>query len=353
MKNGLLIWWSNNSRAESVLARIAMDSGLPLGIVISESLYPPAPQILKYAHIYYRGFSETSLTEIESLASKFKIDSESDRIVLAPTSEYILDLISEFRSAIFDTPINSILKYRNLSSKSFMAEYFSHNRIIKTPLDGPSVLLQKEFIAKPKYNVIDGKVLKPFKVDSPESRDLFNGLLNSYFPQEYISPPSFYWCAYRSKTGEICSYFQRNLLQEDNGGSIVCAELGSPPNAIQLKFSLENFLERINFLGPMMIELRGSEQKFIELNPRFWGPLLLSLSLPSNPVRAFFEDMFNTQPNLTAFQRLGSTYTVPILMHEDNRIVNVADDIQTYHSRGSFENAISAGIDFSQLGGHW
>ena len=353
MKNGLLIWWSNNSRAESVLARIAMDSGLPLGIVISETRYPPAPQILKYAHIYYRVFSETSLTEIESFASKFATDSESDRIVLAPTSEYILDLISEFRSAIFEVPISSDLPYRNLSSKSFMAEYFSHNRIIKTPLDGPSVLLQKEFVAKPKFNVMDGKVLKPFKVDGAKSLDLFNGLISSYFPQEYISPPSFYWCAYRSKTGKICSYFQRNLLQEDHGGSIVSAELGSPPNDIQLKFSLENFLERINFLGPMMIELRGSEQKFIELNPRFWGPLLLSLNLPSNPVRACFEDIFDTQPNLTAFQRLDGTYIVPILMHGDNQIVNVADDIQTYHSRGSFENTISAGMDFSQLGGHW
>jgi hypothetical protein len=124
-----------------------------------------------------------------------------------------------------------------------MAEYFRHNRIIKTPLDGPSVLLQKEFVAKPKFNVMDGKVLKPFKVDGAKSLDLFNGLINSYFPQEYISPPSFYWCAYRSKTGKICSYFQRNLLQEDNGGSIVSAELGSPPNDIQLKFSVENFLK--------------------------------------------------------------------------------------------------------------
>jgi hypothetical protein len=63
--------------------------------------------------------------------------------------------------------------------------------------------------------------------------------------------------------------------------------------------------------------------------------------------------MFDTQPNLTAFQRLDGTYIVPILMHGDNQIVNVADDIQTYHSRGSFENTISAGMDFSQLGGHW
>jgi hypothetical protein len=353
MKNGLFIWWSNNSRAESILARIAMDSGLPLGIVISESRFPPAPQILKYAHTYDRVFSETSPTEFESFASKFASDSGCDRVVIAPTSEYILDLISKFKSTIFETPISSNLQYRNISSKSYMAEYFSQSGILKTPLEGPSVLLHREFVAKPKFNVMDGYVLKPFKVDSDKSRDIFNGLTSTYFPQEYISPPSFYWCAYRSKTGKICSYFQRNLLQEDNGGSIVCAELGGPPNANQLKFSLENFLERINFLGPMMIELRGSEQKFIELNPRFWGPLLLSLNLQINPVEAFFEDMFDTQPNLSAFQRLDRTYTVPSLMRAQNQIVNVAEEIQTYRSKNSIKFDVSPGIDFSQLGGHW
>lgn len=113
-----------------------------------------------------------------------------------------------------------------------------------------------------------------------------------YFAQNYINGQSYYLCGYLTKSGESAVYWQENLLQQPNGKSIVLARSCNNPG-IQEK-QIATALIDVGFHGPFMIEFIKSNGLFyfIEINPRFWGPLQLGLDFDSRFLNLYLKDQF-------------------------------------------------------------
>ena len=93
------------------------------------------------------------------------------------------------------------------------------------------------------------------------------------YAEEYLSGRSLYLCCYLEHGVIREAYVQRNLWQAQAGGSVISAEI---VDLSQPLFSLgEAFFSRTNWTGPAMIEVRecAGGIRFIECNPRFWGPI--------------------------------------------------------------------------------
>ncbi len=154
------------------------------------------------------------------------------------------------------------------------------------------------FVLKPFKNIIDGAVLYPFIIQTEsEAREILNSVpQNLYFAQKYINGQSYYCCGYLSPNGKFSLYWQENLLQQPNGKSIVFARSCQNPGIKEQQIIAG--LKRKGFYGPFMIEFLKKEKFifiFIEINPRFWGPLQLGVDFNSRFMNLFVADQFNRE----------------------------------------------------------
>ena len=302
--SALLVWWATNTRAAAVLAARANELSLPVVVVRSAGSPELGYAVRDRAIIIDRPFDALSASDFQVLLSVAAERAGVERLVLAPTSEYLLDWLADHAidSEIeLELSVAAGLPYRELSSKAMFSERFQAPALQLQPrqLSGPN--LETPFVAKPRVNVINGKTLAPFLVNDAESVRRFEAATDAYFAQEYVPPPSYYICGYRNRFGVLVSYFQRNLLQEPHGKSIAHAELREPAEAEALRSAFAEFLTGLDYHGPAMVEFRGDSARAIELNPRFWGPLLLSQGDGLRVVDAFFEDQFGVTPTRSAF----------------------------------------------------
>lgn len=353
MGRALLIWCSNNSRAEAVLARVAIDSTVPLILVDSGNSWVSSSRISKSVPVIHRQFGPITKTEILQIVAEATSITQCSVLVLAPTSEYLLDFLSTENIPQIHTTSHSKFSYRELSSKYNMTKYFADKELLPVPNVIASPSRKETFVAKPKFNCEQGQTLKPIIVDSDESFSEFLKIQDKYFCQEFVSPPSYYWCGYRRKNGYIVSYFQKNLAQVSGGGSIIAAQLSDPPNAASLDCVLRTFLNDIAFEGPLMVEFRSDRMLFIELNPRFWGPVLLSTSLKQNPISEFFKDQFHIEPNLSFFRNFKGRYIVPSLFQNSFKIDYLSSTREEISQLQFFTNALKSEVAINLLGGAW
>jgi hypothetical protein len=157
----------------------------------------------------------------------------------------------------------------------------------------------------------------------------------------------------------VVDYFQRNLVQRPGGDSIVLATRDEPPAADALRAELRALLARVEFVGPAMVELRGTPPRFIELNPRFWGPLLLdafSGDTEGAILDAFLRDQVGVgyRPFLTAAERASARlYLVPSALDEPLVAVNGAERPVCLDAAAAAVLHDAAGLDPRRLGGDW
>lgn len=347
--SALLVWWSTNTRAASVVIQRALE----LGIVVVVVVDPHAPELgdraKKDAFIIQREKSYFELLEFESVLDTARNISGAKRIVFAPTTEYMLHSISTSERSLsnFEVPIKSLYPYDRMSSKAFQGDYFEENFPEYAPNRIPGPGCRNNFYAKPRNNFSGEVALRPFLVDNEESRRDFLAVSDLYFAQEILSPPSLYWCGYRSSSGEITRYLQRNLLQEQQGGSIVVAQVEDINQHSALDRVCKKYLQDCEHFGPAMFEFRGNSPKLVEINPRFWGPLLLDLISGSGVLDAFFEDWFETknQDEASLFEEFNGIYLVPKAFRAFSSLVKLQDydDVEL-----TFASEV-----FYKLGGDW
>lgn len=223
-------------------------------------------------------------------------------LVYCPTTEFINLFLLHNRSLFSDLPLIVPLPkaslYERLTNKGTAVELFR---------DVPGLTIPREYgvddirvpcVVKPKTNLSDGQILYPRICMQPE--ELADALaqcdMNNHMVQEYVSGDSLYLCGFLDGRGDAVSFWQRNLGQQTGGKSIVLAreETQVESALADLGVALLAQLRRVGFHGPFMIELRHNQiaTYFIEINPRFWGPLQLALDVCPEILSRFIAPWF-------------------------------------------------------------
>jgi hypothetical protein len=297
VRSTLIIWWATNTRACSVVATLALHNDINLVIVLDPNASPPTNQIQSKSKVIHRKFKELTRVEFEKIISEVEKHFNNKNSVLAPTSEYLMSVVSnwnkekKFNNLVI--PFNSRFTYDEISSKIFLYE---SNLIPAKNL--PKIIKNEDarnsipFFAKPKRNIVEGINLKPFKVGTTRDLERYEELQQSYFAQSFIKGKSFYLCGYVNKQGHLITYIQKNLIQNGENATVILAYFSRSHRLAKHTEFLAEFIKKIDFRGPFMAEFKGSKNLIIEINPRFWGPLLLDLRNGSKILREFFSDFF-------------------------------------------------------------
>jgi hypothetical protein len=352
----LLVWWVTNTRAAAVLIQRALETGVPVAIVVAPNSPPLGLRAVSEAHIIRTDSIPVLRRDFESIMERVFDSTQATSLIIAPTSEFLTDFLDGYlgsNSSIIN-PVRASKSYRELSSKRFQADYFGNLPLGRSPLDVDAELSGSIFIAKPFFNIHGDATLKPFLVNDEVSRSRFESNKGLFFAQERIPPPSFYVCGYRASDGKIVSYIQQNLAQEKNGGSMALATLSAGSQESKLEIIVRNAVVNLEFFGPFMCEFRGSPPRFIELNPRFWGPLILNQASGMSVVDAFLRDWFlefsPTQESV--FSREFTLYSVPKLMEAPSELDWLAPTRETESSLAISEDEDYLNV-LKELGGDW
>lgn len=217
---------------------------------------------------------------------------------LCPTSEFLnnfaLNNREEMKSQGWHFVFPSIDVYASLSNKSRSPLVIESLIDLQAPSSFREDDWQAPCVFKPNVNVSEGRVLYPrFCKTSDELISFKNSTdFNYWFCQEWIDGQSLYFCCYLDKWGDWSGFWQENLLQQPDGKSMVLARTCENPGVDTSK--LMSGLYEMGYRGPFMMEvIQDAEKKlfFIEINPRFWGPLDLARRACSELLHRYISDM--------------------------------------------------------------
>ncbi|RLK48373.1 hypothetical protein DFR31_2252 [Alkalispirillum mobile] len=296
-KPSALLFSGHNQRSVVALARYLKNNDIDVCIASSGSDDP----------IYHTDYSDLVVYERESkkvTVELFNIISRRTNgrpLIYIPTTEYINTFVLRNRPAVEKSGVRILLcdraTYEEVTGKQ------SSQRLMcdSGPLSTPRMLNWDQCITpcviKPKQNISSGQALYPIICTDKETlADTLRTIKKSeYFVQEYITGTSYYLCGYLATNGAFDGYWQRNIAQQVGGKSIVFAESCSNPgietNAVTKKLSCAGFQ------GPFMVEIikSGPTPYYIEINPRFWGPLQLGIDYYPSFLDGFLADYFGKQ----------------------------------------------------------
>lgn len=217
-------------------------------------------------------------------------------LVYLPTSEFlnsfVLNNVESLDSINIQTGMPHKSIYYEITNKWSCQRIINKLSSIKLIKSQSLDKVKAPCVIKPYENVHEGKVLYPFIcLNDDNLKKVRNSILyKNYFAQQYIDGQSYYYCAYISRYGDSYGYWQANFLQQPDGKSIVFAKLCENPGIDTTP--LTKAISELGYFGPMMIEFIRNDNGFyfIEINPRFWGPLQLCVdAFPKLLDRYMFE----------------------------------------------------------------
>jgi len=227
---------------------------------------------------------------------KWKNQINENEVVILPSTEFLNRFILKNRIFLennkYIIPLCESSLYNEISDKYPFNELCKkYNILIPPEYDNQ---LKYPCVAKPKTYYNSNKLIsKPVILYSNESYDEFkhNYDSNDFYFQEYIQGKSIYFLFYFSNDGSVSLYSQENLLQQNQGGSIIVAVSADYHlNDISLKY-IKMFSE-IGFRGLVMLEAKMFNEQYyvIEANPRLWGPSQLILDAGMDLFHRFMID---------------------------------------------------------------
>lgn len=303
-RRAFLLFSGSNDRAVFALARAFAQCDAPFAVVA----WKRSDRILRGR--YRRNVCSTrehdALT-LESLrewvAAARRMLPEA-RLVLVPSSEFLNTFLLTIEPAILEEldcelPLVDAGSYAELTNKASSTAWFA-SRGISVPRELPSWLDALPLVAKPRQNVgEDGLVRYPVLLQSERDRDAFlaRADLDAYFPQEFVRGTSHYLLAYLARDGRAFTSSQINLGQQAHGKSIVLARTACFHRESVAELAVDA-LRSYGFHGFVMLEfiVGASGPRFIELNPRPWGPLQLCVDHQCGIVEAFVGDRLHGDP---------------------------------------------------------
>ncbi len=240
------------------------------------------------------------LQEIINCIDQVKVKTKINELIICPTSEYFnifllenIDIFSNLKCVI---PLVDYSLYKNITNKQSCSKIVNSFGITIPEKINISLNLKYPFVAKPKTNIDNRKnSLYPYLIFNQIEYEIFqkNENINDYYFEEFVNGKSYYLLYYFSNNGGVYKYSQQNLAQQANGKSIILAR---PAKIHTEKISqhFEEILKKLGFHGLAMVDLLLKENifYFIEINPRFWGPLQLTIDNHSLILDAFIHDYF-------------------------------------------------------------
>lgn len=291
-----IIFSGHNDRAVVALCRYFDAAGLPFSIVASF-----------HADAIYRTYwhkrvllQREDRTLTLGLMERISRELEAREVVptLCPTSEFLNRFVLDNREALEEMgwvcffPEKDL--YLRLSDKQTSPPLIKSLVGIATPPRQNDGHWTAPCVLKPRSNVVDGKVLYPLLCRQPEQLEAALQQIDRehWFHETWIDGQSIYLCAYLDKKGNYDSFWQENLMQQEGGKSIVLARTTKNPGLDEDR--LMAGLHAEGYFGPIMMELMRDESGklyYIEVNPRFWGPLNLAVAACPGLLHRFATDL--------------------------------------------------------------
>ncbi len=224
-----------------------------------------------------------------------------------PTTEFVNDFVLAHRAAveaagwIVGLPDRAI--YARLTSKLASQALVAELAGIEAPRPQAMAALHAPCVLKPRVNISGGRVLYPILCPDEATLARARPGLNDaeWFAQDYVDGQSRYLCGYLAADGRRAWFWQDNLLQQPGGKSIVLARTVDTP-AFDAGIFFDG-LHAIGYRGPLMMEVlvdAVGQAHYIEINPRFWGPLQLALAACPEILRLFVADQGVAAPPVAA-----------------------------------------------------
>lgn len=293
--NPALIFSGHNQRAVIALVRYLEGHSLRYYVVASGPDDPIYNTDYSENVVFQRSSKKVCINLFEDILERIT----GENPVYLPTTEFINDFVLENREGI--ERLGILVKlceksvYNKLTSKVESQDILCvGTNIIKVPVQSKRNL-KAPCVFKPYVNIKNGVGCYPIicRSDSDLEKLLQEVDVEDYFVQNYVDGASYYLCGYLSESGGFCGYFQKNIAQQEGGKSIVFAESCENPGV-----DVEAIVKRltsVSYYGAVMIEVIESDGAFyyIEMNPRFWGPLQLGIDSYPRFLGGFVFDYFD------------------------------------------------------------
>jgi len=298
MRKGLLVFSGFNMRAVVAFIRTLEKNDLLYGVIAKSD----DDEIFKtqYSHkvVAIRDIVSLDIDDLLLAIENAQNTLQFDEYIIAPSTEalnrFILEHILLFnaKECLFPT-VNQAL-YERVSDK-YSFEMLCKEFNIRTPKEYISLdNVSFPFIAKPKkYFSINKETFAPKIIRNKVEYNTFilDHNIEEFYFQEYIDGKCIYLHYYFNKDGSCDKFSQENLLQQEDGKSMLVAKSTDYHNTIISRQFEELFLD-IKFRGLVMMEVKLKDNKvtMIEANPRFWGPSQLFVDARANLFESFLVD---------------------------------------------------------------
>jgi len=291
-----VIFSGHNDRAVVALCRYFSSKGRNFHLVARDS--KDAIYKTKWVEkvIIQRATSELKIELFLNIADL--VQQKNCKPCICPTSEFLNHFFFENQDQLIELgwhwlfPEYSI--YNELSDKYKSPEHIERILGLKTPPSQTKESWKAPCVLKPKCNLRNGEILYP-KI-CKNQLDLAEALkdvdADDWFSQTFVEGQSYYLCAYIDARGGWVAFWQENMLQQPNGKSVVLARNCVNPGIDVHKLMCG--LHEISYRGPFMMEVIQDKSKvlhFIEINPRFWGPLDLARRACPEILQRFLSDI--------------------------------------------------------------
>ncbi|MDJ0994708.1 MAG: hypothetical protein QNI90_14115 [Dinoroseobacter sp.] len=285
MPRKFLLFSGHNDRAVIALCRFFEQNGLDFCVaaratsdVITNSRYRDRIVFIRH----------TPELDMQLFADIMDAAGE-DSLIYCPTTEFINLFILDYKEDLialgYEIHLPSAELYHSITNKLSATAFFSSVAGLFVPEELQPETARAPCVAKPKQNLSKGKILYPQILRDPPELATFLDTHDphAYFFQQYVGGSSLYFCGCLDRQGVWAGFWQRNLGQQPGGKSIVLAreEVDPPRDLIALENALITRLTTAGYFGPFMVEIRrhNARNYFIEINPRFWGPLQLAVDV--------------------------------------------------------------------------
>lgn len=299
-----LLFSGSNDRAIFALARVFAQCHAPFATIAWKNSDPFLRSQYRAHVLAIREGNDLTLELLREWVGAARETHLDARFVLVPSSEYLNNFLqgldaTELEVLGCELPLVDAVMYAELTNKYSSTRWFA-GKGIPVPRELADWDGSLPIVAKPHRNIgDDGSVRYPVLLYSVAERDSFLGRedRDAHFPQEFVRGESQYLLAYLARDGRTFTSSQKNIGQQAEGKSIVLArtaEFHRDPIALTALHAL-----RVRgYHGFAMLEFIISRDgpRFIEMNPRPWGPLQLCADHDCGILEAFVGDWLHGDP---------------------------------------------------------
>lgn len=293
-KKALLIFSGHNQRAVLALCRSLSQRSVLFYLIASTEDDTILNTKWREYVVFIRKDKNVNIELFRDIRKSFNADTET---IYVPTTEYINNFVLENREKLEEIGLSFSLVTKEIYNELTSKEKSIHLVESICGLSAPEKQQWNNVFApcvfKPIENINKTGSAYPilcFRED--ELKEVKEKLdPQRWFVQKYVSGQSLYLCGYLAKNGDYKSYWQVNLIQQPNGKSMVLAKGGDNPGVDEAAFFKGLF--EFGYFGPVMMEIiqtQDNELFYIEINPRFWGPLQLGVDICPEMIDLFVRD---------------------------------------------------------------